>query len=156
MEFPRLVNSESSESEEIAESDRPICPSRKKKQRRRSYTDPSLFLEIFPEIEPDVLCKLSEQKKIKPSEVLALIPNASSAEIAELFTRLKGGAQKSPGPEHRYTSRSVPRDDRKPSLLEELKEDVEDAEDNRQYVKISENILKAIHVGCHLPPFILD
>ena len=78
-----------------------------------------------------MLCKLSEQKQVKPSEVLELIPNASSAEIAELFTKLKGRSQKSPGPEHRYKSRSVPRDDSKPSLLEELKEDIEDAEDNR-------------------------
>ena len=85
MEFPRLVNSESSESDEIAESDRPICPPRKKKRRRRSYIEPSLISEVFPQIEPDVLCKLSEQKQVKLSEVLELIPNASSAEIAELY-----------------------------------------------------------------------
>ena len=131
MEFPRLENSESSDSDQIAESDRPICPPRKKKRRRRSYIDPSLILEVFPQIEPDVLCKLSEQKQISPSVVLALLPNASSVEIAELFTKLKGRSQKSPGREQRHQSRSVPRDDSKPSLLEELKEDIEDAEDNK-------------------------
>ena len=124
MEFPKLAESQSSESSQIAESDRPIMPIRQQKRRRRSYVDPSLILQSFPEIEPEVLCKLSEMKRVTPSEVLALLPNASSQDIATFFTKLKGRVNTSPAREQRNNSSSAHRSDSKPSLLDELKENV--------------------------------
>ena len=131
MEFENLVNSHSSASEQIVDSDQPICPPRQKKRRRRSYIDPALILEVFPRMEADVLCKVAELKHMSPSDVLALIPNASSAEIADLFTKLKGRSQSSPVREQHYKSRSAHRGDSKPSLLDELKGDIDDTADNR-------------------------
>ena len=135
MEFPRLTESQSSGSSQIAESDRPIIPVRRQKRRRRSYIDPSLILQAFPQIEPDVLCKLSELKQVTPSEVLALVPNASSEDIADFFAKLKGSANISPAREQRNKSSSGHRGGSKPSLLDELKEDIEDAEDIRHNVR---------------------
>ena len=135
MEFPKLTESQSSGSSQIAESDRPIVTLRRQKRRRRSYMDPALILEAFPQIDPDVLCQLSELKQITPSKVLALVPNASSEDIADFFTKVKGRANTSPAREQRNKSRSVHRGGSKSSLLDELKENIEDADDIRHNVR---------------------
>ena len=51
----------------------------------------------------------------------------------------------------RRKSSNVHRGDSEPSLLDELKEDIDDAEDNRYNVR---KYLKALQVGCHVPPFV--
>ena len=38
--------------------------------------------KIFPELDTDVLCKLSEMEDIRPSKVRELVPEASAAQIA--------------------------------------------------------------------------
>ena len=80
-------------------------------------------------------CLYAEEKKAKATllyrTVVNLRLNLMCSSSYQKATKLKGRSQKSPGPEHWYKSRRRPRDDSKPSLLEELKEDIEDAEDNR-------------------------
>ena len=69
---------------------------RSSKRSRRSYVPPSLLLEVFPGVEPEILCKLSELDPPTPSKLLALVPGASSTEIAEFFDLLNGPASSSP------------------------------------------------------------
>ena len=62
-------------------------------------------MKVFPEIDPDVLCQLSELDPPTPSNVLALFPGASSADIARFFDLLSGTAHHSPTLERRSISK---------------------------------------------------
>ena len=50
--------------------------------------------EIFPELDTDILCKLSELEEIRPSAVLELVPGASPVQIAA-FLQLAENTAKS-------------------------------------------------------------
>ena len=63
-----------------------ILPPRRKKRRRAVYLDFKKVFEIFPELDTDVLCKLSEMVVISPSKVLKLVPNTSPAQLAEFLS----------------------------------------------------------------------
>ena len=125
MQFGNLLESEPSE--EIAESERPITPLRRRKRRRRGFIDPDLILEVFPDLAPDMMCALSDLENPRPSQILKLLPEASSADIKLFFNKLKGDQAKD-----RKGGRSASRrrSYSKP-LLDELKEDLADTEDNR-------------------------
>ena len=97
---------------------------RRSKRKRQSFVSPSLILKVFPEIDPDVLCRLSELDPPTPSNVLALVPGASSKEIARFFDLLSGSTHQSPTVERRSVSKqpaSVAG-----SLVDEIKCNLED------------------------------
>ena len=52
----------------------------------RSFCHFKKVFEIFPELDTDVLCKLSEMVVISPSKVLKLVPNTSPAQLAEFLS----------------------------------------------------------------------
>ena len=98
MDFENLLQSESSDN------DREMSPCRSKrgklsgKRKRRTFISPSLVLKSFPDISPAVLCQLTELDPPTPSEVLNLIPAATSAQIAQFFDTLGGEHPASPTP----------------------------------------------------------
>ena len=122
MEFQNLLRDDSSDNER---GDAQSSQSRRKsKRKRQSFVSPSLILKVFPEIEPDVLCQLSELDPPTPTNVLALIPGASSTEIARFFDLLNGTSRQSPTVERRSVSKqpaSVAG-----SLVDEIKCNLED------------------------------
>ena len=78
MEFENLSQSESSDND------------RDKSTRRRTFIFPLRVLNAFPDIAPAVLCQLTEFDPSTPSDVLNLIPAATSAQIAQFFDTLSG------------------------------------------------------------------
>ena len=84
MEFENLLRDDSSDNERDEASIQSSKSQRKPKRKRQTFVSPSLILKVFPDIGPDVLCQLSELEPPTPSDVLALVPQASSANLARL------------------------------------------------------------------------
>ena len=63
----------------------PIWPPRHKKRRRRAYLDFSKVAETFPNSSTDVVCQLAEMEVVKPSNVLQLVPEATTEQIASFL-----------------------------------------------------------------------
>ena len=58
--------------------DQPIWDRATSKRRRKGYLPLSKVAKIFPDMEPKLLCQVSEMVTFTPLEVLALIPKATS------------------------------------------------------------------------------
>ena len=69
--------------------DEPIFRRRRKKRRKRAYVDFAAVAQIFPEASTNVMCQLSEMMVIKPSNVLELVPGATTAQIASCLEDLR-------------------------------------------------------------------
>ena len=80
---------------------------------------------------PDVLCKLCELDAPTPSDVHALIPGASSDDIASFFDLLSGTPGQSVSAKRMRMSRSRNLGDSKSTLLEELKQEVVEKDNGR-------------------------
>ena len=65
--------------------DAPIWPPKRKKRRRRAYLDFSKVAETFPNTSTDVVCQLAEMEVIKPSNVLQLVPKATTEQIVSFL-----------------------------------------------------------------------
>ena len=129
MEFENLLQSESSDN------DREKSPRRSKrgklsgKRKRRTFISPSLVLNAFPDISPAVLCQLTELDPPTPSDVLNLIPAATSAQIAQFFDTLGGEPPTSPTPASNQVA--IQPAEGSASLIDEFKVNQESAEDTR-------------------------
>ena len=64
--------------------DEVIWPLQEVKRRRRTYIPLPEVLGIFPELSPAKLCELADLKAVSPSKVLATVPTATVAHLAEL------------------------------------------------------------------------
>ena len=95
--------------------------------KRRTFISPSLVLNAFPNIAPNVLCQLTEPDPPTPSDVLNLNPAATSAQIAQFFDRLSGEPATSPTPASDRIANQPAEDSA--SLADELKVNQESAED---------------------------
>ena len=95
MQFENLLRDDSSDNERGEAPAQSSQSRRQVKRKRQSFVSPSLILKVFPEIDPDVLCQLSELDPPTPSNVLALVPGASSMDIARFFDLLNGTADPS-------------------------------------------------------------
>ena len=135
MEFGNLLRDSPSENEHRGDSDRPIVLHRRKKRQRKQFIAPSRILQVFPDVEPAVLVQLAELGEPTPSQVLSLVPNATSADIAAFFDALQ--KTPSPSPEATPIARSKRHYAQETSsLIEELKEDIPPAETDRYCVCI--------------------
>ena len=132
MEFENLLQSESSDDDRVNAPHRPKRGQRSAKRKRQSFISPSLVLKTFPNIAPDALCQLTELDPPTPSDVLNLIPAATSAQIAKFFDTLSQEPAKSPTPASDQVAK-LPAED-PASMADELKVDLESAEDTRQRV----------------------
>ena len=65
--------------------DQPIWDRATSKRRRKSYLPFSKVAKIFPDMEPKLLCQVSEMVTFTPLEVLALIPEATSTQLCKFF-----------------------------------------------------------------------
>ena len=129
MEFDNLLRDESSDNER---DDAPAPSSkrqRKPKRQRQAFVSPSLILKAFPGIGADVLCQLSELDPPTPSDVLAMVPQASSANLARFFDLLSGTASPSPSLERRCISKQPVSE--VGSLAEEIKSNLQDTSNER-------------------------
>ena len=76
-------------------SDSFILPRRRGRKRgRKTYLDFGKVFEVFPELDTDVLCKLSELDDIVPSKVRRLVPEASAVQIAAFMRLVEDTIQK--------------------------------------------------------------
>ena len=76
-------------------SDSYILPRRRGRKRgRKTYLDFGKVFEVFPELDTDVLCKLSELDDIVPSKVRGLVPEASAVQIAAFMRLVEDTIQK--------------------------------------------------------------
>ena len=57
----------------------------RKKRRKTGYVDFAAVARIFPDVTTKVACQLSEMAVIRPSHVLELVPEATTAQIAEFL-----------------------------------------------------------------------
>ena len=55
------------------------------KRRRKGYLPLSKVAKIFPDMEPKLLCQVSEMVTFTPLEVLALIPKATTTQLCKFF-----------------------------------------------------------------------
>ena len=99
---------------------------RRSKRSRCSYVPPSLVLKVFPGVETEILVKLSELYPPTPAKLLALVPGASSTDIAKFFDVLNGPASSSPG----VRGGAAEKGNETAALVTELKHDLEHAEDS--------------------------
>ena len=129
MEFENLLQSGSSDNDRDKSPRRPKRSQRSGKRKRRTFISPSLIMNAFPDIAPAILCQLTELDPPTPSEVLDLIPAATSEQIARFFDTLTGEPDTSPTPA-RGQSASQPAEDAA-SLTEEVKANQESADDTR-------------------------
>ena len=102
-------------------------------RKRRTFISPSLVLKSFPGLASDVLCQVTELDPPTPTNILNLIPEATSEQIAQFFDTLSGEPATSPSPASSQVV-SQPAED-STSLADEMKLDQESAEDTRQAVK---------------------
>ena len=63
----------------------PIWPQRLSKRRKIAYLDFTRIAQSLPDVRTDTVCKLAEMAVVKPSNVLKLVPKASTAQIAEFL-----------------------------------------------------------------------
>ena len=92
-------------------------------------------MQAFPDVEIAVLVQLAELGEPTPSQVLSLIPDATSADIAAFFDAIQ--KTPSPSPEATTIARSKRHHVQETSsLIEELKEDIPPAETDRYCVYI--------------------
>ena len=135
MEFGNLLRDSPSENEHRGDSDRPIVLHRRKKRQRKQFIAPSRILQVFPDVEPAVLVQLSELGEPTPSQVLDLVPNATSADIAAFFDAIQ--KTPSPSPDAPPITKSKRHDVQETSsLIEELNEDIPPTETDRYCVYI--------------------
>ena len=73
------------QSEGSSDGDQPIWPRRRHKRRKRAYLDFTRVARTFPDVSTDIVCKLAEMAVVKPSNVLKLVPEATTAQIAEFL-----------------------------------------------------------------------
>ena len=88
---------------------------------------------MFPDVPPGPLCQLSELGDPAPSDVLELVPTATSDQIAEFFRKLKN----TPPPTHppAQSSRRIQPVSGNVSLTEEFKSNSDNTEDDRHIVE---------------------
>ena len=103
------------------------------KRKRRTFISPSLVLKSFPGIASDVLYQLTELDPPTPTDVLNLIPEATSEQIAQFFDTVSGEPVTSPSSASSQVV-SQPAEE-STSLADVMKLDQESAEDTRQGVK---------------------
>ena len=68
-----------------SDGDAPIWPPRRKKRRKMAYFDFSKVVETFSDTSTDVICQLAEMEVIKPSNMLKLVPEATTEQIASFL-----------------------------------------------------------------------
>ena len=88
---------------------------------------------MFPDLAPGPLCQLAEAAEPAPSDVLELVPSATSAQIVELFQKLKSRPPLIQSPAQ--LARSIQPVSDSVSLTEEFKCKTADTEDNRHIVE---------------------
>ena len=89
-----VINSEEEmegQSEFSSDDERPILLPRENKRQRRAYLNFNKVVQTFPDVSTDIICKLAEMKVIKPSNVLKLVPGATTAQIAEFLSIAEQG-----------------------------------------------------------------
>ena len=127
MEFENLLHSESSK-DDLEQS-----PSQARKlsgkRKRCTFVSPSLVLNSFPGISPAVLCQITELDPPTPTDVLNLVPAATSAQIAQFFDTVGGVQPASPTPSSSKIALQAAEDSA--SLADEFKVSQESAEDTR-------------------------
>ena len=138
MDFRNLLMSGSSEHEHgdepapdaVADSNLASHSQRRRarKRNRQTFTDPALILDSLPEILPDAMCRPSELEMPTPSEVLALAPTATSAQIAQFFNALKNIPQSR---QEVSTSSMQEQENADTSLASELKRGLAEEDDAR-------------------------
>ena len=62
-----------------------IWPPQPKKRQKRAYLDFAKVAKTFPDVETEVICQLAEMKVIKPSNVLKLVPEATTNQISSFL-----------------------------------------------------------------------
>ena len=129
MEFENLLQSGSSDDDREKAPRRPKRGQRSIKRKRRTFISPSLVLKSFPGLASDVLCQVTELDPPTPTNILNLIPEATSEQIAQFFDTLSGEPATSPSPASSQVV-SQPAED-STSLADEMKRDQESAEDTR-------------------------
>ena len=85
MDVDDIIKDEDSEDKptQSSSSDRLIIPLRRRKGR--AFLQVSEVRKLFPDVSPDILCRLCEETFAAPSELLDLIPDITTEQIAEFY-----------------------------------------------------------------------
>ena len=73
--------------------DLPIWDRARPKRRRTGYLQLSKVAEIFPKLEPKLLCQVAEMVSVTPLEVLSLIPEATTEQLCKFFDLIEKSKQ---------------------------------------------------------------